>query len=138
MQAVMKIKDHNGNTNTNKINYHQTNKDIQINIDNNGQHKQYNLTTDDVGALMDNLNTSNLEQRLLQLGNSARKHSTRKHSTRKHSTRKHSTRKHSTLKRKPKTKKHRKTRKDKGKHHKKHKKHSVRSRTPTPYPKKRL
>ena len=126
MKAVMKIRDHSGNTNINKINYKQNNGDIKINIDNNGQRRQYNLTADDVGALMDNLNGSNLEQRLLLLGNSI---TTKKQRTQKHKTRKQKTRKQKTRKQKQ-----RKTRKDKGKHHKKHKKQSVRSRTPTPYP----
>lgn len=126
MKAVVKIRDNIGNTNTNKINYKQNNEDIQINIDNNGQQRQYNLTTDDVGALMDNLNSSNLEQRLLLLGNSM---TTNKQKTRKHKPRKQKTRKQKTRKQKQ-----RKTRKDKGKHHKKHKKQSVRFRTPTPYP----
>jgi len=140
MKAVVKIKDHMGHTSTDKIDFRQNNEDIKINIDNNGQHKQYNLTTDDIGALMDNLNATNLKERLLQMGNTLSTKKTRKHKTRKHNTRKHKTRKHNTRKhkiRKHKTRKH-KTRKDKGKHHKKHRKKSVRSRTPTPYPHKQL
>jgi len=125
IQAVMKIKDHMGHTSTEKVDYKQNNKDIQIDIDNNGQRIQYNLTTDDVNAMMNNLNSSNLEQRLLKLGKVIATNKTRKHKTK--TTKRHKTK---TTKR---HKKHRKTRKDKGKHHKKR---SVRSRTPTPYPKK--
>ena len=126
MQAVMKIKDHMGNTNTDIIDYKQKNKDIEIKIDNNGQHRQYNLTTDDVGALMDNLNSSNLEQRLLQLGKAISTKKTRKHKHKKHS-KSHRRKSH-------RPKKHRKTRKDKGMHHRTHKKRRVQTRTPTPYP----
>jgi hypothetical protein len=128
MKAVVKIKDHSGHTSTDKIDYTQNNEDIRINIDNNGHHKQYNLTTNDIGTLMDNLNSSNLEDRLLQMGKAMSAKKTRKHKSRKHKSRKHKSRKH-------KSRKH-KTRKDKGKHHKKHKNKNkrVRFRTPTPYP----
>ena len=137
MKAVVKIKDHSGHTRTDKIDYTQNNEDILINIDNNGHHKQYNLTTNDIGTLMDNLNSSNLEDRLLQMGKAMSANKTRKHKSRKHKSRKHKSRKHKS--RKHKSRKH-KSRKDKGKHHKKHKNKNkrVRFRTPTPYPQKQL
>ena len=121
MQAVMKIKDHRGHTNTDIIDYKQKNKDIEIKIDNNGQRRQYNLTTDDVGALIDNLNSSNLEQRLLQFGKATTNKKTKKQKKQKKS--------HT-----HKLKKQRKTRKDKGKRHISHKKRRIQTRTPTPYP----
>ena len=116
MQAVMKIKDDAGHISTDKIDYKQNNEDIRININSNGHLKQYKLKIGDVGALMDNLNATNLEQRLLQLGksitpNKSRKHKSRKHKSRKHKSRKHKSRKHKT----------RKTR-------------HIQTRTPTPYP----
>lgn len=124
IQSIMEIRDDKGNKNIKKLNYQQRNKEIKINIDDNGNRKQYNLTTDDVNAMMDNLNSSNLEERLLKLGQVIATKKTRKHKTKTHKTKTHKTKTH---------KKHRKTRKDKGKHHKKR---SVRSRTPTPHPKK--